>query len=176
MKKLLLSSLLALGLGASAQAAVTTGADVGYLFDSEEAYYTGRLGFEFNHSLSYSHQLEVEVGYTQTSEAGGDASLLPVTLNYRLQAEAAGPWGYYAGLGAGFARTRVDGVSIGGPVRLHDSSFAAQAFAGVEYRFTPAAAATVGLRYIWVDDVKLAGTSVKIGDDVALSAGLHFKF
>lgn len=176
MKKILFTLLVAAGLSVSARALVTTGADVGYLFDSKEAYYTGRVGLELNHSLTLSHQLEVEVGYTKSEESGADGSLLPVTLNYRLQGDMADGWGYYAGLGAGVARTRVDGVSINGPVRLHDTSFAAQAFAGVEYRFTPAAAATVGLRYIWIDDVKLAGTRFEIGDDVAVSAGLSFKF
>lgn len=73
-----------------------------------------------------SHQLELEVGYTQAKEAGLDADLLPVTLNYRLQAAGRGKFGYYAGLGAGFARTAIDGVSIFGPVRLRNTSFAAQ--------------------------------------------------
>ena len=176
MKKILFTLLLAAGLSVSARAAVIVGTDVGYLFDSKEAYYTGRLGFEFHQALSSSHQLEVEVGYTETREAGGDASLLPLTLNYRFEAETAGAWGYYAGLGAGFARTAVDGVSTGGSVRLRDESFAAQVFAGVEYRLTPLVAITAGLRYLWIDEVTLASTRFKIGDDVAASLGLRFKF
>lgn len=159
-----------------APAAVTIGTDLGYLFDSKEAYYTGRLGLELQTTPAGSHQLEAEIGYTESRVAGGDASLLPVTLNYRFVGEGSGTFGYYAGLGAGFARTRVDGVSTGGSVYLSDESFAAQAFAGVEYRLTPLLALTAGLRYLWVEDVKLASTPVEVGDDVALSVGLRFKF
>jgi opacity protein-like surface antigen len=176
MKKILFTLLLAASVAASSRGAVIVGTDVGYLFDSEEAYYAGRLGFEFHGDSAASHQLEVEVGYTESRVAGGEASLLPVTLNYRFVTGTTGAWGYYAGLGAGFARTHVNGVSTGGGVRLRDESFAAQAFAGVEYRLTPVVALTAGLRYIWVEDVTLASTRVEVGDDVAASVGLRFKF
>lgn len=175
MKKLLLLLPLLAAAAAPAQTFVT-GADVGYLLDSEEAYYTGRLGLQLKANESYAHFLEAEVGYTKSTEAGGDASLLPVTLNYRLQGATTGAFSYYVGAGAGFARVRADGVSINGPVRLHDTSFAAQGFAGITYQATPSVALNVGAKYIWIDDAKLAGTPVKVGDDVALSAGLTFKF
>lgn len=176
MKRILFTLLLAAAVISPAPAAVTVGTDIGYLFDSEEAYYTGRLGFELQTHPAGSHQLEAEVGYTESRVAGGDASLLPVTLNYRFVGEGSGAFGYYVGLGAGFARTRVDGASTNGPVYLSDESFAAQAFAGVEYRLTPLVALTAGLRYLWVDDVKLASTRFEIGDDLAASVGLRFRF
>jgi len=175
-KKILFCFLLATGAVSAARATIIVGSEVGYLFDDEEAYYTGRLGLELRALPAGSHQLEVEAGYTETLIAGGDARLLPVTLNYRFVSEGSGALGYYAGLGAGLARAHVDGYSINGPVQLRDESFAAQAFAGIEYRLTPLVALTAGLRYIWVDKVTLASTPVEIGDDVAVSLGLRFKF
>lgn len=175
MKKLLLVLALAASVAASAQTFVA-GADVGYLLDREEAYYTGRFGLQLKASESYAHFLDTEVGYADTTVAGGDGSLLPVTLNYRLQGRTTGAFGYYVGAGAGFARVRADGVSINGSVRLHDSSFAAQGFAGLTYQASPSTTLYAGAKYVWIDDVKLAGSKVEIGDDVALSAGLSLRF
>jgi outer membrane protein W len=175
MKKLLISLFLASGLAASAQTLVT-GLDVGYLLDSEEAYTTGRLGWQFKANETYTHQLELEVGYTETTEAGGSADLLPVTVNYRLQGTTSGAFGYYFGVGAGFARLGVDGVSTGGSVRLRDTSFAAQGFAGITYQASPAVTLSLGAKYLWIDDVTLASTSFEVGDDIALSAGISIRF
>lgn len=175
MKKLILTLFLVSGLAASAQTLVTA-AEGGYLLDGEEAFYSGRLGWQFKANETYSHQLEVEVGYAETTEAGGRADILPVTLNYRLQSITTGNFGYYVGAGAGFARTRVAGVGIGGPVSLRDTSFAAQGFTGITYQASPAVALTLGAKYIWIDDVTLASTNVEIGDDVVVSAGISIKF
>ncbi len=175
MKKLLLLLPLLAAAAASAQS-LTTGAEVGYLLDSEETYYSGRIGVALPVSGPYSHQLEVEVGYADSRAASFKADLMPVTLNYRLAGNATGRLGWFAGAGAGFARVGLDGVGIAGPVRLRDTSFAAQGFAGVSYQFTPAAAAHVSAKYIWADDANFAGTRLKIGDDVALTAGLSIKF
>ncbi len=176
MKKLLTALFIITGLAASAQAVIIVGADAGYLLDSEEEYLSARLGFEFKATEKASHQLELEVGYTEAEEAGLEADLLPVTLNYRLQAAGNGGFGYYAGVGAGFARTSIDGVSIFGPVRLRDTSFAAQGFAGVTYQVGPSTTLSLGAKYIWVDDADFAGTTVEVGDDVALQAGFSFRF
>ncbi|HEY0864201.1 MAG TPA: outer membrane beta-barrel protein [Lacunisphaera sp.] len=175
MKKLLTALFIATGLAASAQALII-GADAGYLLDSEEEYLSARLGFEFKAQEALSHQIELEIGYSQADEAGLSADILPVTLNYRLQAAGTGGFGYYAGLGAGFARTSIDGASIFGPVRLRDTSFAAQAFAGVTYQVGPSTTLSLGAKYIWIDDANFAGSTVEVGDDVALQAGFSFKF
>lgn len=175
MKKILTTLLIATGLAASAQA-VIIGADAGYLLDSEEEYFSARLGFELKASGPASHQLEVEVGYTDDHAGNFKADLLPVTLNYRLEIAGAGKLGYYFGAGAGFARASIDGVSINGPVRLRDDSFAAQAFVGLTYQVGPSTSLNLGAKYIWVDDMTFAGSSVEIGDDVALQAGFTFKF
>jgi opacity protein-like surface antigen len=175
MKKFLLPLFLASVVAASAQTLVT-GADVGYLIDADETYSTARLGWQFKANETYAHELGVEVGYTRATEAGGKATLLPVTANYRLSSTISGRLGYYFGVGAGFARVRADGVSINGPVSLRDTSFAAQGFTGLTWQASDAVAFTAGAKYIWIDDVRLAGTSVEIGDDIAFSAGISIKF
>lgn len=177
MKKYIIASLLFItgGVVASAQT-VVAGADVGYLVDSEAEYLTARLGFEFKTSGPMSHQLGLEIGFTDDKESGVTADLLPVTANYRLAVAGAQRFGWYAGFGLGFARARIDGVSTNGPVRLSDNAFAAQGFAGITYQVGPSTALTLGARYIWIDDVNFAGTSFEVGDDLALSAGFNFRF
>lgn len=177
MKKLSIAFLfLACGLAASAQTLVT-GADIGYLLDSEETYYSGRVGLVLPVSGAYTHQVELEVGYADSRAASFKADLMPVTLNYRLSGTTGSQRvGWFVGAGAGYARASLDGVGIAGPVRLHDTMFAAQAFTGVTYQATRNLALNVGARYIWADDANFAGTNLKVGDDVALSAGFSLKF
>ena len=175
MKKLLTALFIITGLAASAQA-VIIGADAGYLLDSEEEYISARLGFEFKATEKASHQLELEAGYSAAKEFGLKADLLPVTLNYRLQVPGSGKLGYFAGAGAGFSRTTIDGVSIAGPVRLRDHTLALQAFAGLAYQAGPSTTLNLGAKYIWIDDANFAGSTVEVGDDVALQAGFSFRF
>jgi outer membrane protein W len=175
MKKILTLLFIVTGLAASARA-VIVGAEAGYLLDSEEEYLSARLGFELKAAGPASHQLELEVGYTDDHAGSFKADLLPVTLNYRLQTASTGKFGYYFGAGAGFARATIDGVSINGPVRLRDHSFAAQAFAGVTYQVGPSTNLSLGAKYIWVDDMEFVGSTVEVGDDVAIQAGFTFKF
>lgn len=175
MKKFLLPLFLASVVAVSAQTLVT-GVDVGYLIDADETYTTARFGWQFKANETFAHELGAEIGYTRATEAGGKASLMPVTLNYRLASPISGRLGYTFGVGAGFARVRADGVSIGGPVTLRDTSFAAQGFTGLTWQASDAVALTAGAKYIWIDDVRLAGTSVEIGDDIAFSLGLQVRF
>lgn len=175
MKKFLLPLFLATALAASAQTFVT-GADVGYLIDADETYTTARFGWEFKANETFSHELGAELGYTRATEAGGKATLMPFTANYRLNSVISGRLGYYFGVGIGAARVRADGVSTGGPVTLRDTSFAAQGFTGLTWHASDTVAFTAGAKYIWIDDVRLAGTSVEVGDDIAFSLGLQVKF
>jgi opacity protein-like surface antigen len=175
MKKLIAPLFLATALAASAQN-FTTGFDVGHLVDNEETYYAGRIGYVLKTDEKFSQQIELEIGYADSRNAAFKADLMPVTLNYRLTSVGSPRLGWFAGVGAGYARAELDGVGIAGPVRLHDTLFAAQAFAGVSYNFTPAAALNVGAKYLWADDAKFAGTRLESGDDVALTAGLSFRF
>lgn len=176
MKKLLTVLFISTGLTASAQAVLFVGGDAGYLLDSEEEYLSARVGFGFKATEQASHQLEVEIGYSAAKESGLKADLLPVTLNYRLQLPGSGKLGYFVGAGAGFARTTIDGVSIVGPVRLRDTTLALQGFAGLAYQVGPSTTLNLGAKYIWIDDANFAGSTVEVGDDVALQAGFTFRF
>jgi hypothetical protein len=171
MKKFVSLALIAASLAVSARALVV-GADAGYLVDSEEEYISGRIGHAFASNESLVHHVEAEIGYSSQKEAGAKGSLLPVTVNYRAQSIAANKLGFYYGIGAGIARTKVSGFG------LSDSgtSFAAQGFVGLSYQVTDTSAFHVGVKYIWIDEVRLLGSSYEIGDDFALSAGFSVKF
>ena len=171
MKKFVSLALIAASLAVSARALVV-GADAGYLIDFEEEYISGRGGHAFSSNDSLVHHVELELGYSNQKEAGMKGSFLPVTVNYRAQSIAANKLGFYYGIGAGVARTKVSGFG------LSDSgtSFAAQAFVGLSYQVTDTSAFHVGAKYIWIDDVKLLGSSIDVGDDVAFSAGFSVKF
>ncbi len=176
MKKTISTLLFTAGLAAVAQAAVIVGADVGYLVDNREEYLTARAGFEVARGAAFSHQLEVEAGYSESSEAGLTADFQPIMLNYRAVASADGPWGWTLGAGAGVARVKLAGASIVGPVNLRDEPFAAQAFAGVTYAATPAVSLSLGAKYLWIDDASFGGVRFDVDDDVALSAGVSIRF
>lgn len=173
MKKFVSLALIAASLAVSARALVV-GADAGYLLDSQEEYISGRIGHAFASNDSLVHHVELELGYSSQKESGGKGSFLPVTVNYRAQSIAANKLGFYYGVGAGFARTK---VSINVP-SLSDSgtSFAAQAFVGLSYQVSDNGALHLGVKYIWIDDVDLLGSSIEVGDDIALSAGFSVKF
>jgi opacity protein-like surface antigen len=176
MKKFITTLLVITGFAASAQA-VIVGVDAGYFLDSEEEFLSARVGFEVAQSNAFSHQLDLELGYTDRKVGGAKGDIIPLMANYRFVAPVAeSGWSYYVGAGLGAARVNVDGASINGPVRFREEAFAVQALAGVSYQLNATAAITLGARYLWIDDVKLAGSPAKLGDDVALSAGLSFKF
>lgn len=171
MKKIVSLALIATTLAVSAQA-VILGFDAGYLIDAEEEFISARLGREFKADASLSHQLEAEIGITSMRDAGLKGDILPVMINYRAESVAANKLGFHFGVGAGFARTSVSGFGVSDD----GTSFAAQAFTGLGYQVSPSAKLHLGVKYLWIDDVKLFGTSLDVGDDVAVSAGISFRF
>lgn len=176
MNKLVSLALVASSLAVSAPAFVG-GFDVGYLTDAKEEYISARLGHVFATDTNLAHQVEIEIGYTSQKDSGVEGDFLPVTVNYRAESKAGEKLGYYFGLGAGFARTKVT-IPGSGVMYISDkgSSFAAQAFTGLSYSLAPTTALHLGVKYIWIDDVDLLGTSVDVGDDFVLSAGISFQF
>ncbi|HEX2861238.1 MAG TPA: outer membrane beta-barrel protein [Lacunisphaera sp.] len=175
MKKLASLALIATSLAVSAQALVV-GVDAGYLLDAKEEYISARLGHEFKADTNLGHSAEIEVGYTGQKEAGIKASSMPVTINYRAESKAE-KLGYYFGAGAGLARTELKAPGSGVPtISDSDTSFAAQAFAGLTYHASATVSLHAGVKYIWIDDVKLLGINAEVGDDVAFSGGLSIKF
>jgi hypothetical protein len=170
MKKLLLLAFIA-SLTTSVRA-VIIGVDAGYLLDSEEAFVAARVGGAVAANDRHSHIIEFELGYTEDSEMGAKGEIIPMMLNYRIESSKAIGWGFFGGLGAGAARAEVSGFGLS----FHDTTFAAQAFGGLRYSFTPTSALNLGLKYLWMDDVEFSGVSAEMGDDLALSVGLSFRF
>jgi len=172
MKKFVSLVLLATSLAASARAAVVVGADVGYLVDGEEAYYSARIGLPVAARNTLTHQVELEFGYTSHEDGGAKGNFMPLTLNYRLESTPASKLGFYFGAGAGVAFTEIRGYGLS----VEDSSFAAQAFAGLTYQANPTVSLHAGVKYLWIDEIEVYGIDVEVGDDVAFTAGLSFKF
>jgi hypothetical protein len=46
----------------------------------------------------------------------------------------------------------------------------------VSYQPSTATTLHLGVKYLWIDDVDLFGSSVEVGDDIAITAGVSFKF
>lgn len=172
MNKILTIALLATGLAVSAQSATTVGFEAGYLTDSEDAYLAARLGYEFKADTSLSHQAEIELGYSDTSDSGVRFKIMPLTLNYRAEFVSSGKLGYYLGGGVGICRNSISGYGLSDS----DSALALQAFVGVNYKVSPSATAHLGVKYLWIGEANLVGITDDVGDDLAVMAGVSFKF
>jgi hypothetical protein len=171
MKKFVSLALIAASLAVSARA-LTVGAEGGYLTDAKEEYFSARVGTQLGAKDTLTHELDLELGFTRQKDSGATGEFLPLTVNYRLESTAANKLGYYFGVGAGVAFTDVSGFGASD----NDTSFAAQAFTGLSYEVASDVKLHLGLKYIWIDDVKLFGTKVGVGDDLAITAGLSAKF
>lgn len=148
------------------------GASVGYLTQAEEAYYTLHFGMQVAQTGPVSHSVFLEGGYSKIDETFSDTDVVPVTLNYKLDYHFTEKLSVYGGVGAGVAFLDVDS-----PFGSDNSTqFAAQAFTGIGYDFTPAFQVYGGGRYIWIDDAKVNGAKVKVGDDWGVELGARFRF
>lgn len=184
MKKILVITLLAACFAVSAQAAAVVGFEAGYLTSWKEGYYSARLGYVVKADTSISHQLEVEIGYTEKSDSVGvpggvvtaTGKIMPITLNYRAEIASNDKLGFYLGAGIGTARTSVSGSGFGVSVSDSANSMTYQGFAGVTYKATDTTSLHLGVKYIWIDDINIMGTKAKVGDDFGISAGISFKF
>ncbi len=179
MKKLALLILFLIGLITTASAAITAGFEAGYLTDNKDAYWSGRAGWVFKADASLSHQVEIELGYTEHTETifgsfKEKTKLTPLTINYRAETTAADKLGYY--FGAGIGRSWVHASFPGVPVSGGDTAFAFQAFAGVNYKVTPAATLHLGAKFLRIDNVHMFASEIEVGNDTALTAGLSVKF
>jgi opacity protein-like surface antigen len=184
MKRILAVTLLAASLAVSAQAAATVGFEAGYLTSWKEAYYSARIGYVLKVDTSISHQLEVEIGYTEKTDSVGvpggvvtaTGKIVPITLNYRAEIASTDKFGCYVGAGIGTARTSVSGSGFGVTISDSANSMTYQGFAGITYKATDTTSLHLGVKYIWVDDINILGTKAKVGDDFGVSAGISFKF
>ena len=143
------------------------GGGVEYFFDNEQEFYSGHIGYDFGNSSVY-----VEAGCVCEDEFGIDLDIVPVTVNYKFEAPIASKLNFYVGGGIGVAFVEVEGFR-----RFSDDDqvFTAQAFAGLVYNVTEAFEIYGGVRYLWTDDVELAGLSGNF-EDIALGGGLRINF
>lgn len=181
MKKFATIALLATSLVTSASAAITAGLEAGYLTDSKEAYWAGRVGWEFTTTTTLSHQVELELGHTEQTERilgiTGASKLTPFTINYRAETTAANKLGFYGGAGVGKSRVGLSLKSNGQTFYSDsDNAFAYQAFAGLSYQVSPATKLHAGVRYIKIGDVRFLSQDIEVGDDLALTAGVSVRF
>jgi opacity protein-like surface antigen len=165
--------------------AVIVGLETGYLTDNQDAYYSARLGGEWKASDALSHQAEIELGYTKHSErssfgfsiGNSETKIKPLTLNYRLAVTRTEKLGYYFGAGAGMAWVDLGFPGSGLPwISASDEVLTLQCFGGITYQPTPGAALHLGLKYLWLGDFKDRGISAEVGDDLAVTAGVSFRF
>jgi opacity protein-like surface antigen len=148
------------------------GGSVGYLFDSEEEYYTLHFGMKIAENGPITHSVYLEGAYAQFSDLGLDTDIVPVTLNYKLDYNFTQAFSVFGGVGVGAAFVNTDAAFTS-----DDSvELAAQVFAGVGYDVTPSFQLYSAVRWIWVDDSKIGSTPVDIGDDYGLELGARFKF
>ena len=164
-------ALFALFVSVSASAAYVDGT-AGYLLDSEDMMYSGRLGTEMFTSGVLSHNAEIEVGFIDESEGVVDVSVIPLMANYRLETPIVGDFFFSGGAGAGVANIDVEFPGI----EENKTTFVMQVFAGVGYTLSPELQLMLSARYFWVDDITIRNNRVEVGDDVAVEAGARFRF
>lgn len=155
------------------------GGGIDYMIDAEDAFYNAHVGYDFGNGSS----LFLESGWLGEEQdvvgtpAGlfflnADIDIVPVTLNYKYEHMFTDSFGVYVGAGLGAAH--ID-TSIG---FFDDSSweFTAQAFAGVVYNVSPNFEIYGGVRYMWLDDVKVGAVTTDNLDDVGIGAGIRWNF
>lgn len=148
-----------------------------YFFDSEEVYWNGHIGYKFGDASS----IFLEGGWIGEDYDDGfadvDVDIVPITLNYKYQRMFAQNLGWYIGVGAGAANLDVS-VDFGGGNKFDDDNwaFAAQAFTGLVFEFTPSFEAYLGVRYLWIDETEVFGADIEGTDDVSIGLGLRFNF
>jgi opacity protein-like surface antigen len=148
------------------------GGGVDYLFDAEEPFYNGHLGYDFGNGSS----LFLESGWIGAEETvfpvNIDLDIVPITLNYKYEYMFNDKFGLYAGLGAGASNIDVSA----GFLSDDDWVLTGQAFAGLVYNVSDNFEIYTGVRYLWLDDSDLFGANFDNFDDVGAGLGIRFNF
>ena len=157
-------------------AGVYVGASAGYLIDSEEELIAARVGFVLKEAASIQHSLEAEVGLSSDSGYGLEMDIIPVLVNYRATFTVPGPVTPFAGAGVGFSHVQVR--EEGSSFEIDDGAnpLTTQVFGGASFSVAPMVSLHAAARYIWIDDADLFGTSIEVGDDIALELGVTIHF
>ncbi len=159
------------------------GAGADYLFDADEDYWNGHIGYNFDAANS----IFLEVGWIGAKEDYNyghrcfkivpqvDVDIIPVTINYKYEWGLTENLSWYIGGGIGFAYADIDVDAHGFAPDLSDSEwrFMAQAFTGLVYEFTPSFEMYLGFRYMWIDEYDLIGDDL---DDFTIGTGIRATF
>jgi opacity protein-like surface antigen len=169
LKALVLAVISSLGCSA---ATPYIGGSVGYLVDSEEPIYGGKIGVEFAQNNSIFHSVEGEVLYSTLNVDGVRFDLLPLMLNYRLGASATEK--LYFNFGGGIGASRVSLKYYW--VKDSDTAFTYQLLGTIGYRLTRNVAVEGNVRYLNIGSYELVGVKFGQGDDASLELGLKYRF
>lgn len=181
------------------------GASIGYLFDYEEEMYHAHLGVDTPWDWGgWKSAFFVELGYAETDDSVpitdptftnplgsvtapfvSDFSMMPLTLNFKLEREIANNLNFYFGVGAGVAFTSFDGYANFARVpdlyvSNDDEVFYAQVFTGLNYDVSDSFEIYSGFRWIYLDDSSIAGAPASgiasFDDDFLGELGVRFNF
>ena len=175
------------------------GGSAGYVDGNwNEAMYTLHFGYECHRDGSdISDAVFLEIGYTEkdsrweihqsasgafatrpgsgaSSFGGSDASIVPLTLNYKYERKLWDKLNWYTGAGAGVAFTDLSIGSTTGSLSFDDVGFYAHLFTGITYNFSDSYELFGGVRYLIMDDPDLTGLPV-IDDRITLDGDYFFE-
>ena len=179
------------------------GGSVGYLTDAEEVMFHGHIGVDTPYNWGgWRSAIFLEIGYAEKDESfvivdpsitaavvtntalATSASMVPVTLNFKLEREIAPKLNFYVGAGAGIAFTELEGYAryafFANPYYSDsDEVFCAQIFAGLNYDVTESFEVYGGARWLFIDDSSSSSNFGGVGafdDDVLVESGLRYNF
>jgi opacity protein-like surface antigen len=165
------------------------GGSVGYLTEFEEPMYNIHAGVTNScwNLAGWNLSLFGEVGYTSHDEnllivgatalyANYDLTIVPITLNFKLERPLVGNLNAYFGAGLGAAWVGLDVDSVLGSASEDDWVFTAQVFTGLSYDVTKNFEVYGGARWIYYSDADFAGVDWDMEDDWLFELGLRFNF
>ncbi len=170
--------------------------------DWDGEIYTLHVGAEYKCPTSKcSHAIFLEVGYTEddgrliTNDQGigyydrydYEASIMPITLNYKFECALTNSLNWYVGAGAGVALVDVDidytsyirGTAVtSSSFSRDDTVFYAHIFAGLTYNINERFEIFGGARYVFMDDVNLGSGDIEspIDGEIHYELGARFNF
>ena len=170
------------------------GGSIGYLEDLDTEMYHLHAGVDLPNPLgTFDQSVFLEVGYAnpdQTVSSGyypeypngnegmrvssirGEADLIPITLNYKLERALTGSLAMYVGGGVGVAYVDMDALGASDD----DWTFYGQIFGGLVYNVSEMWEIYGGVRWIYIDDTDFFGVSVDSEDDWLGEIGVRINF
>ena len=159
-------------LGLQSLSAGYVGVGGGYMIDGEEEIFFAHIGGQLAKTSNLSHNIELEIGYTDADEMGVSLDVIPLMVNYRAVNTSPEKFDAYFGAGLGMSKVDVSYASFSDD----DTVFTAQAMAGVDISLSTTTSLRLGYRYIYLESVELFGIELDDLDDSIIEVGLIVKF